>query len=122
MEILCFLHALEGADSEKVVFEHWPVCHSVCLSKTTLQLKRKEPRTSNLVHEFIVPVGRHNKVFEKIAHGQRVAATELYGFKGIAKKRKELRTSNLVHEFLPVGTEYLSEVIKIRILNSCTNL
>ena len=32
MEILCFLHVLEGADSKKVVFEHWSVCHSVILS------------------------------------------------------------------------------------------
>ena len=51
-----------------------------------------------------VPVRRHNKVVEKIAHAQRVAAIELFGFKGIAEKRKELRTSNLVHEFLvPFG-------------------
>ena len=84
MEILCFLHVLEGADSEKVVFEHWSVCHSVChsvcLSETTLQLELKELRTSNLVHEFLVPVGRHNKVFEKIAHAQRVAAIERFTF------------------------------------------
>ena len=60
MEILCFLLVLEGADSEKVVFEHWSVCHSVrlsfclsvilsvchsvCLSETTLQLEPKELR------------------------------------------------------------------------------
>ena len=80
MEILCFLHVLEGADSEKVVFEHWSVCHSVCLSETTLQLELKELQTSNLEREFLVPVGRHNKVFEKIAHPQRVAATEFFWF------------------------------------------
>ena len=88
MEILCFLHVLEGADSKKVVFEHWSVCLSVCqsvslsvcLSETTLQLELKELRSSNLVHEFLVPVGRHNKVFEKIAHAQRVAAIELFRF------------------------------------------
>ena len=38
MEILCFLHVLEGAGSEKVVFEHWSVCHS----EITLQLELKE--------------------------------------------------------------------------------
>ena len=80
LEILSFLHVLEGADSEKVVFEHWSVCNSVCLSETTLQLELKKLQTSNLVHEFLVPVGRHNKVFEKIAHAQRVAALELFWF------------------------------------------
>ena len=88
MEILCFLHVLEGADSEKVVFEHWYICqsvchsvrHSVCLSETTLQFELKELRTLNLVHEFILPVGRHNNVFEKIAHAQRVAAIERFTF------------------------------------------
>ena len=79
-EILCFLHVSEGADSEKVVFEHWSVCHSVCLSETSLQIELIEIETSNLVHEFLVPVGRHNKVFEKIAHAQRVAAIELFWF------------------------------------------
>ena len=32
LEILSFLHVSEGADSKKVVFEHWSVCHSVCRS------------------------------------------------------------------------------------------
>ena len=32
LEILSFLHVSEGADSEKVFFEHWSVCHSVGLS------------------------------------------------------------------------------------------
>ena len=88
LEILCFLHVLEGADSKKVVFEHWSVCHSVCrsvglsvvlsvcLSETPLQAELIELETSNLVYEFLVPVGRHNKVFEKIANAQRVAAIE----------------------------------------------
>ena len=76
MEILCFLH--EDANSEKVVFEHW----SVCLSESTLQLELKELETSNLVHGFLVLVGRHNKVFEKIAHAQRVAAIKLFGISG----------------------------------------
>ena len=80
MEILCFLHVLEGADSEKVVFEHWSVCLSVILSETTLQSELKELRPSNLVHGFLVPVGRQNKVFEKIAHAQRVAAIERFWF------------------------------------------
>ena len=49
---------------------------SVCLSETPLQVELIELETSNLVHEFLVPVERHNKVFEKIAHAQRVAAIE----------------------------------------------
>ena len=93
MEILCFLHVLEGADSEKVDFEHWSVSHSacllLCLSETTLQLELKELETSNLVRESLVPVGHHNKVFEKIAHAQRVAAIELFWFlKALLKNEK----------------------------------
>ena len=81
MEILCFLHVLEGADSEKGFFDYWSNCHSVCCqSETSLQLELKELRTSNLVREFLVPVERHNKVFKKIAHAQRVAAIELFLF------------------------------------------
>ena len=84
LEILSFLHVSEGADSEKVVFEHWSVCHSVgrsvCLSETPLQVELIELETSNLVYKFLVPVGRHNKVFEKIAHAQWVAAIEHFWF------------------------------------------
>ena len=40
MEILCFLHVLEGAYSEKVVFEHWSASHSVCLKPLTARTKR----------------------------------------------------------------------------------
>ena len=53
---------------------------SVILSETPLQAELIELETSNLVHEFLVPVGRHNKVFEKIAHAQRVAALEHFWF------------------------------------------
>ena len=79
MEILCFLHVLRGADSKKSGFSTL-VRLSFGLSETTQQLEQKELRTSNLVHEFLVPVGRHNTVFEKIAHAQRVAAIELFWF------------------------------------------
>ena len=53
---------------------------SVCLSETPLQVELIELETSNSVHEFLVLVGRHNKVFEKIAHAQRVAAIEHFWF------------------------------------------
>ena len=43
---------------------------SFCLSETTLQLELKELKTSNVVRAFLVRVGRHNKVFEKIAHAK----------------------------------------------------
>ena len=39
MEILCFLHVLEGADLKKLFFNIGP---SVILSETTLQLELKE--------------------------------------------------------------------------------
>ena len=51
---------------------------SVCPSETTLQLELKELQTSNLEREFLVPVGRHNKVFEKIALAQRVKARRVH--------------------------------------------
>ena len=52
----------------------------VCLSETPLQGELIELETSNSVYKFLVPVGRHNKVFEKIAHAQRVAAIEHFWF------------------------------------------
>ena len=76
IEILCFLHVLEGADSEKVIFDYW----SVCLSETTLQPELKELRTLNFVHGVLIPVGRHDKLIEKIAHAQTVATIELFWF------------------------------------------
>lgn len=60
MSIMCFQHVAEGADSEKVRNEHWPVCPS---AETTLQIKLIELQTSNL-REFQVFVRRHNKVFK----------------------------------------------------------
>ena len=72
-----------------------------CLHKTTLQLELKELWTLNLVREFLVPVGRYNKVFEKIAHAQRVAAIEIFlVLKALLKNEKSYGLTNLVHKFL----------------------
>ena len=74
IDILCFLHVLKVAESKKVVFKKW----SVCMSVNTLEPKRKKIRTSNLVHELLLLVGRDTNVFEKFAHAQRVPAIELF--------------------------------------------
>ena len=42
--------------------------------------KRKELRSSNLVHKFLLHVGLYSIVFDEIAHVQRVAAIELFWF------------------------------------------
>ena len=63
------------------------VCLSVCLSVNSLAPKRKEVRTSNLVYELLVLMGRDSKHFENIAHAQRVAAIELFIFNDIKRKR-----------------------------------
>ena len=82
IDILCFLHVSEVPESEKVVFGKW----SVCLSVNSLAPKRKEIETSNLVSEIVVIIGRDTKIFEKIAHAQRVAAIELFMFWLYCKK------------------------------------
>ena len=80
-DILCFLHVSKVPESEKGVFENGlSVCPSVYLSVVTLQPKRKELRTSNLVHNLLVFMGHDSSIFEKIAHAQRVPAVELFGF------------------------------------------
>ena len=90
-DILCFLHVLKVPDSKKVVFEGWSVRPSVRPfvrpSVNSLQPKRKEILTSNLVYKLVVPMGRDTKLFENIAHAQRVAAIELFIFNDIKRKR-----------------------------------
>ena len=58
---MCFLHVSKAPESEKVVFEKW----SVCMSVVTLQPKRIELRTPNLVHNLLVLMGHDNSIFEK---------------------------------------------------------
>ena len=74
IDILCFLHVLKVPESEKVFFKEW----SVCMSVNTLAPKQKEWQTSNFIYELLVLVGRDTKVYEKIAHEQRVPTIELF--------------------------------------------
>ena len=77
ISIFCVFYTFQRSLSPKKWFSKNGL--SVCMSVTTLQPKRKELRTSNLVHNLLVLMGRDSNIFEKIAHAQRVTCHRTFG-------------------------------------------